>query len=169
MVSVGNSVVGSGASLSLDARVAVGAGVFAVSAADTSTKVAPTPIVTDTGNRLPAYNAFEFSYRSDFGKIILLRQDVETGQEVTQVPTEYHLQQYAATQRQTRVQQLQKLFGGSPGEAPSSGKTVAVTTTAKAPASPSGLSAPPASQPAAPTVAPSTVATAAATHVDIKV
>ena len=168
MVSVGSSALGSGASLPLEARVAVGAGVFAVSAANTGTTVNPAPVVTDSGNRLPSYNAFEFTYRSDFGKIILLEQDVETGQEVTQIPTEYHLQQYAASQRQTRVQQLQKLFGGSPGEAPTSGKTAAVATTAK-PASPSGLSAPPASQPAAPTVAPSTVATAAATHVDIKV
>jgi hypothetical protein len=168
MLSVGNTLSGSGASLSLDARVAVGAGVFAISSAETSSAVTQAPVVTTSDQRLPAYNAFEFTYRSDFGKIILLQQNVETGQAVTQIPTEYHLQQYAATQRQSRVQQLHKLLGNSGGEA-QTGDTVAVATTAKPATSPSGLSAPAPSQPAAPVVAPSTVATAAAAHVDIKV
>jgi len=171
MLSVGNTLAGSGASLSLDARVAVGAGVFAVSAAETSNVVAETPVVSNSPQKLPAYNAFEFTYRSDFGKIILLRQDVETGQEVTQIPTEYHLQQYAATQRAQRVQQVQKLFGGSTGEPQgksSQAKTQVTTTVQLAPAA-SGTSAPAASQPAAPSVAPSTVAAATVAHVDIKV
>jgi hypothetical protein len=167
MLSVGNSLRGTGASPSLDARVAVGAGVFAVSAAETSAPVAETPVVTATGQKIPAYNAFEFSYRSDFGKVILLQQNVETGQEVTQVPTEYHLRQYAATQRQQRVQQFQKLYQGSIGESQerSAAPAVVVTTAAKpATASPSGTSAPSAS----PSVAPSTVAAATVAHVDIK-
>jgi hypothetical protein len=163
MLSVGNTLGSSGASLSLDARVAVGAGVFAVSAAETSAPVAETPIASTPDQKLPAYNAVEFSYRSDFGKIILLQQNVETGQEVTQVPTEYHLRQYAASQREQRVQLQQKLYSGSGAEeAP---KTVVV---AKTSASPSGPSAPAASQPAAPSVAPSAVAAAAVAHVDIK-
>jgi len=164
MLSVGNTLGSSGASLSLDARVAVGAGVFAVSAAETSAPVAETPIASTPDQKLPAYNAVEFSYRSDFGKIILLQQNVETGQEVTQVPTEYHLRQYAASQREQRVQLQQKLYSGSGGaeEAP---KTVVVTKTS---GSPSGPSAPAASQPAAPSVAPSAVAAAAVAHVDIK-
>src|SRR5262245_2017048 len=108
MLSVGNTLGSSGASLSLDARVAVGAGVFAVGAADTTTRVVETPVVTTPDQKIPAYNAFEFTYRSDFGKIILLEQNVDTGQEVTQVPTEYHLRQYAATQREQRVQLQQK-------------------------------------------------------------
>src|SRR5690348_7907274 len=103
MLSVGNTLGSSGASLSLDARVAIGAGVFAVSPAETTTQVVETPVVATPDQKLPAYNAFEFSYRSDFGKIILLEQNVETGQEVTQIPTEYHLRQYAATQREQRV------------------------------------------------------------------
>ena len=79
MLSVGNTLGSSGASLSLDTRVAVGAGVFVVSAADAAAS-APEPRVTATPElKIPAYNAFEFSYRSDFGKIILLQQNVETG------------------------------------------------------------------------------------------
>jgi hypothetical protein len=179
MLSVGNTLGASGASLSLDTRVAVGAGVFAVSAADTSApevvSQAETSDITTPAQKIPAYNAIEFSYRSDFGKIILLQQNVETGQEVTQVPTEYHLRQYAATQREQRMQLQQKLYKGSGEPAP---KTV-VTTTAKPAVSttastgaPSGnapsTSAPTAAPPASPSVAPSTVAAAAVAHVDIK-
>src|SRR5262245_9746357 len=100
MLSVGNALGSSGASLSLDTRVAVGAGVFAVSAVDNSAPQPESRVITTPEPKLPAYNAFEFSYRSDFGKVILLQQDVQTGQEVTQVPTEYHLRQYAASQRE---------------------------------------------------------------------
>jgi hypothetical protein len=169
MLSAANTLVSAGASLPLDTRVAVGAGVFAVSSAETSTAVAPAPVVTGSDQKLPAYNAFEFSYRSDFGKIILLEQNVETGQEVTQVPTEYHLQQYATTQRQQRIQQLQKLIGGSTGEGQSTGKTVVVTTAAKTSSAASGQAAPAASSPAAPAVAPSVAAAATVAHVDIRV
>ena len=167
MLSVGNTLGSSGGSLSLDARVAVGAGVFAVSAAETSAPVVETPVVTTPDQKIPAYNAFEFSYRSDFGKIILLQQNVETGQEVTQVPTEYHLRQYAATQREQRVQLQQKLYRGAVGEEQTQKATQTVVV-AKTGAAPSGPAAPAASQPAAPSVAPSTAAAAAVAHVDIK-
>jgi|AraplaMF_Col_mMF_1032025.scaffolds.fasta_scaffold00250_25 hypothetical protein len=177
MLSVGNTVGTSGAALSLDTRVAVGAGVFAVSAADVSApEVVSQPethVITTSEQKLPAYNAFEFSYRSDFGKIILLQQDVETGQEVTQVPTEYHLRQYAATQREQRVQLQQKLYKGSGAGTETAPKTV-VTTTAKpavsttASTSAAPTSAPTAAPSASPSVAPSTVAAAAVAHVDIK-
>jgi hypothetical protein len=169
MLSAANTLVGAGSSLPLDARVAVGAGVFAVSAAETASTVSPAPVVTSNGEKLPAYNAFEFSYRSDFGKVILLEQNVETGQEVTQVPTEYHLQQYATNQRQQRVQQLQKLFGAPGGEGQSAGRTVVVTTAAKTGTSGSGQAVPTPAPSAAPAVAPSVVAAAATAHVDIKV
>lgn len=168
MLSVGNTLGNSGAPSSLDARVAVGAGVFAVSNVEASAPE-PQPRVITTPTQSPeqkifAYNAYEFSYRSDFGKIILLQQNVETGQEVTQVPTEYHLRQYAATQRDQRIQLQQKLYKGSTGEAgaKSAAPDIVVTTTGAKPAS--GPSAPP----AAPSVAPSTVAAATAAHVDIK-
>ena len=166
MLSVGNTLGSSGASLSLDTRVAVGAGVFVVSPAESSEPAPNTPIATSQ-QQIPAYNAFEFSYRSDFGKIILLQQNVETGQEVTQVPTEYHLRQYAANQREQRVQLQQKLYKSSVAqpEAPNGPRTV---VTAKTAAAPSGPAAPAASQPAAPSVAPSAVAAATVAHVDIK-
>jgi hypothetical protein len=165
MVSVGNTLGASGASLSLDTRVAVGAGVFAVSPADASEPVAESRVITTPEQKIPAYNAFEFTYRSDFGKIILLEQNVETGAEVTQIPTEYHLRQYAATQREQRVQLQQKLYKGSSAqEARGAPQTVVVAKTAPAL---SGPAAPAASQPASPSVAPSDGAATVA-HVDIK-
>jgi hypothetical protein len=169
MLSVGNTLGNSGASPSLDTRVAVGAGVFAVSTAEVSVPE-PEPRVITTPTATPeqkifAYNAFEFSYRSDFGKIILLQQNVETGQEVTQIPTEYHLRQYAASQREQRVQLQQKLYKGSAGSEPQKAVPTVGTTTAKTTVS---TSAPAASPPASPSVAPSTVAAAAVSHVDIK-
>jgi hypothetical protein len=165
MLSVGNTLGSSGASLSLDTRVAVGAGVFAVGAAETSAPVTETRVITTPEQKIPAYNAFEFTYRSDFGKVILRQQDVETGQELTQIPTEYHLRQYAATQREQRVQLQQKLYRASAGEPEkqSAAPTVEVTTAAAKPTVSTG--APAASPPAAPSVAPST---AAAAHIDIK-
>jgi hypothetical protein len=166
MFSVGNTLGNSGASPSLDARVAVGAGVFAVSALETSAPEPEVRVTTPPQQKIPAYNSFEFSYRSAFGKIILLQQDVDTGQEVTQVPTEYHLRQYAATQREQRVQLQQKLYKGAGGETESAApQTVVVTTGAKQTVS---TGAPSASPPASPSVAPSTVAAATAAHVDIK-
>jgi len=165
MLSVGNNLGSSGASLSLDTRVAVGAGVFAVSAAETNAPVAETRVITTPEQKIPAYNAFEFTYRSDFGKVILLQQNVETGQELTQVPTEYHLRQYAATQRDQRVQLQQKLYKSSGAQAQSAPQTVAVAAPAKTTVA---SSAPSASPPASPSVAPSTVAVAAVAHVDIK-
>jgi hypothetical protein len=167
MLSVGNNLGSSGASLSLDTRVAVGAGVFAVSAAEASAAAAQTRVITTPEQKIPAYNAFEFTYRSDVGKVILLRQNVETGQQLTQVPTEYHLRQYAATQRDQRVQQQHQLYKASGGasQGQSAAQTVVVTTTAK---TTGASSAPSASPPSSPSVAPSTVAAAAVAHVDIK-
>ena len=178
MLSVGNALGNSGASLSLDTRVAVGAGVFAVGTAEASAPESETRVIATPEPKLPAYNAFEFTYRSDFGKVILLQQDVQTGQEVTQVPTEYHLRQYAATQREQRVQLQQKLYKSFNAATETAPKTV-VTTTAKpavstpavsTPASttPAPTTAPTSAPPAAPSVAPSAVAAAAVAHVDIK-
>jgi hypothetical protein len=45
------------------------------------------------------YNSFEFSYRQDFGKIVLLRQKPDTGEVVQQFPSEYYLRKYADGQR----------------------------------------------------------------------
>jgi hypothetical protein len=49
------------------------------------------------------YNSFEFVYKQDFGKIVLLRQEPQTGNEIAQFPSEYYLQQYAATARAQRI------------------------------------------------------------------
>lgn len=49
------------------------------------------------------YNSFEFSYRQDFGKIVLLRQKPDTGELVQQFPSEYYLRKYADSQRVARV------------------------------------------------------------------
>lgn len=48
------------------------------------------------------YNSFEFVYKQNFGKIVLLRQEPQTGNEIAQFPSEYYLQQYAATARAQR-------------------------------------------------------------------
>ncbi len=52
------------------------------------------------------YNSFEFVYKQDFGKIVLLRQEPETGNEIAQFPSEYYLKQYAATARAQRSAEL---------------------------------------------------------------
>jgi hypothetical protein len=184
MLSVGNTLGNSSGSLSLDTRVAVGAGVFAVSAAEVGAAEvsAPEParVIPTPSQKIPAYNAIEFSYRPDFGKIILLQQNVETGQEVTQVPNEYHLRQYAATQREQRVQLQQKLYKSVAAVEQAAPQQAAVVTTAKptgstaavqtsAPStSASSSGAPAAAPPASPSVAPSAVAAATVAHVDIK-
>jgi hypothetical protein len=168
MLSVGNTLGSSGASLSLDTRVAVGAGVFAVSAAEVSATEPEPRVITTPEQKIPAYNAIEFTYRSDIGKIILLQQNVETGQELAQVPTEYHLRQYAATQREQRIQLQQKLYKSSGAGTEPAPKTV-VSTTAKPAVSTTATavsaSAPAASPPASPSVASGAAAVA---HVDIK-
>jgi hypothetical protein len=126
---------------------------------------------------IPVYNAFEFSYRSDYGKIILREQNIETGQEVTQVPSEYHLQQYAAAQRAQRVQQQAKLYhlenAGTQQRQGAGAKTVAAATAATGKAAVTtakageGASAPAAAPAPAPQAA--VAVAAAAAHVDIKV
>jgi len=170
MLGVGNTLGSPGASLSLDARVAIGAGVFAVSAPEGSAPEAsvavPEPRVAGTpAQKIPAYNAVEFSYRPDIGKVVLLEQNVETGQELAQVPTEYHLRQYAATQREQRVQLQQKLYKNSSGQSQAQTAPQSVPVSA-APKAAVLSAAPTASPPASPSVAPSTGATVA--HVDIK-
>jgi hypothetical protein len=64
------------------------------------------------------YNSFEFSYRQDFGKIVLLRQEPETGELVQQFPSEYYLQKYAQSERVARQSQANANDpdGGSGGD-----------------------------------------------------
>lgn len=186
MLSVGNAALGSSSPLSLDTRAAAGAlaanANVATSSADTTTTSAAAVTLSD--RRVPTYNAIEFIYRSDFGKIILREQNAETGQEITQVPSEYHLQQYAATQRAQRIQLQTKLFNAEPantqprsgtgtgsksfGSGGTTGKA-GVATTGSGQGAPAATTAPaPAPQPAAP-AAPVVAVAAPAAHVDIKV
>ncbi len=65
-------------------------------------------------DRTYKYNSFEFSYRQDFGKIVLLRQKPDTGEVVQQFPSEYYLRKYADSQR---VAQTAAGEGGSNVEA----------------------------------------------------
>ena len=184
MLSVGNALQGSGASLALDARVAVGAGVFAVGQAESAPQADPQiteTAPTATQQKTPLYNSIEFFYRTDYGKIILLEQNAETGREVTQVPSEYHLRQYAASQRAQRIQLEQRLFSGSQGG--TSGGGTAVGTTVKAgaaakagPVATTTAQPAPSAQPAsapeqtpAPSVATTAAAASTAAHVDISV
>jgi len=185
MLGVGNTALGSGGSLSLDVRAAFSASVLATNSnASAETPAATADVALSLPNlqvpAVPVYNAFEFIYRTDFGKIILREQNVETGQEVTQIPSEYHLQQYAATQRAQRIQQEAKLLhvqaGSTQPHAGTGTKTTAPTGTTGKSAAPSassdqGAPAPaPVPQAAAPAAPAVTAAPAAApAHVDIKV
>ena len=163
MFSVGNTSVGSGASLSLDARAAAGTAVLAANA--TSSRLAvSTPDTAVSVPTVPNYLAFEFIYRSDYGKIVLREQNVETGQQITQVPNEYQLKQYAATQRAERVQQQGALFHQEDGAAqPGTGTKAAGSTTGKTATTTSTAQSAPAP------VAEPVVVAAATAHVDIKV
>lgn len=98
-----------------------------------------------SAERAYRYNSFEFSYRQDFGKIVLLRQKPDTGELVQQFPSEYYLRKYAASQR---VAQTAAGEGGKSGSAPAN----SAPTSDGAPAK-TGTSQPTAPAPA-PTVAP---------------
>jgi len=107
------------------------------------------------------YNSFEFVYKQNFGKIVLLKQEPETGNEIAQFPSEYYLQQYAAT---ARAQRNAELASSRTAEK----ATAAVSTEGS---EPSGQSEPPAvTTPAAATIAASpSPAPSVAALVDIKV
>jgi hypothetical protein len=164
MLSVGNSVLGSAASLPPDSRIAASAALLAA-----GPTAAAGPRAVSTSQRVPAFNSIEFIYRQDYGKVVLLQQNADTGQEVTQIPSEYHLQQYAAGQRAQRQQQERQLFEGTPvaqakARSVATGAAVGIAPgTAPAAVPATGEAAPAAAQPAAPVVA------AAAPHLDIKV
>lgn len=105
------------------------------------------------------YNSFEFVYKQDFGKIVLLRQEPQTGNEIAQFPSEYYLKQYAATARAQRSAELStnRSQEKAPVEAQDAAEPSAQSETAVA-------------TPAAATVAASpSPAPAPAARVDIKV
>ena len=98
--------------------------VVALSSAD-APDPAPKAVVVNLAEQL-RYNSFEFSYRQDFGKIVLLRQEPETGELVQQFPSEYYLKKYAATERvQRAARDAANDSGGGDVEVASSGGTPA--------------------------------------------
>jgi hypothetical protein len=50
-----------------------------------------------SGNQTFVYNSFEFVYRQEIGRIVLVGQSPETGERVVQVPSEQALRAYAHT------------------------------------------------------------------------
>ena len=48
------------------------------------------------------YNSFQFIYRQDIGRIVLIGQSPETGERVIQVPSEQVLRAYERTARNER-------------------------------------------------------------------
>ena len=63
------------------------------------------------------YNSFQFIYRQDIGRIVLIGQSPETGERVIQVPSEQVLRAYERTARVER--QMARQQGDQPASAPS--------------------------------------------------
>ena len=61
------------------------------------------------GTQIFRYNSFEFVYRQDIGRIVLVGQSPETGERVIQVPSEKALQAYERTARVER--QMDRIQG----------------------------------------------------------
>jgi hypothetical protein len=97
------------------------------------------------------YNSFEFSYRQDFGKIVLVRQKPDTGELVQQFPSEYYLRKYADSQRvaQSAVDQNAGARSGGDAKATVTQSRPAVSTPSVSPAPQQPA---PSAAPAAPTI-----------------
>jgi hypothetical protein len=68
--------------------------------------------------RMFRYNSFEFIYRQDIGRIVLVGQSPETGERVIQVPSEQALRAYERTLRVARQRaQTEGGGGGAPLQA----------------------------------------------------
>lgn len=111
------------------------------------------------------YNSFEFVYKQDYGKIVLLRQEPQTGNEIAQFPSAYYLQQYAAAARAQRSAEQAQNRTSEPAPATASDDTGdAPVQSTDAVAIPAAANAAAGS---APTPAPAPVP-AASPRVDIK-
>jgi hypothetical protein len=67
------------------------------------------------------YNSFEFVYRQDIGRIVLIGQSPETGERVVQVPSEQALRVYehaARIERQLQRSQGSRSSTPTPGPSP---------------------------------------------------
>jgi hypothetical protein len=74
------------------------------------------------------YNSFEFVYRQDIGRIVLIGQSPETGERVIQVPSEQALRVYehaARMERQMQRSQTVRTSSSTGTSAPQSGAQLA--------------------------------------------
>jgi hypothetical protein len=152
MVNVVQSVGSGASSAALYVRASSAA---AVLAADPVSAGAPEAVAAQPADQVVVptsetyrYNSFEFSYRQDFGKIVLLRQRPDTGEVVQQFPSEYYLRKYADGERVVRAavdtpqQQVASSAGEAVTEAPTSGETQLPAGLAPAPSLPSAPALP---------------------------
>lgn len=63
---------------------------------------ARTQMGASSANEMFRYNTFQFIYRQDIGRIVLIGQSPETGERVIQVPSEQVLRAYERTARAER-------------------------------------------------------------------
>src|SRR5689334_14535592 len=63
---------------------------------------AQSPTGVGSADQIFRYNSFEFIYRQDIGRIVLIGQSPETGERVVQVPSEQALRAYERTARAER-------------------------------------------------------------------
>src|SRR3569833_3230793 len=142
---IGNVSASSTTPLSVRASAADGllAQESAAPSAQPSTQISDL-ISSSTDPKLPLYNSIEFIYKQDYGRVVLLEQQPDTGQEITQVPSQYRLQQYQATIRAQRRTQLQKQLGEDEGQVVKRGGSPAVAAagTGTTGAKPTGTTAP---------------------------
>jgi uncharacterized FlaG/YvyC family protein len=152
MVNTATAVDTGSSSFSLYARAASASAAMAAADDVQAVQAVEAPVEAKVVNLSATlkYNSFEFSYRQDFGKIVLLRQEPETGEVVQQFPTDYYLEKYAESERATR-QQSRQVANDVPAQAggeatvaaatnygASAGGAAAAPVAAAAPALPSG-------------------------------
>ena len=70
----------------------------------------PATVTADLQPQVFRYNSFEFRYRQDVGRIVLIGQSPETGERVVQVPSEQALRVYAQRARAEKLQNHEQLL-----------------------------------------------------------
>ncbi len=110
-----SSASASSAPLAVHAGAATTPSSQQVCAASVGAAEAPQPqAAAVNASRTFRYNSFEFIYRQDIGRIVLIGQSPETGERVIQVPSEQALQAY---ERTARVERQMDRIQGSKREA----------------------------------------------------
>jgi len=100
------------------------AATLSANGAQATTVAALDPARTQTGassaEQMLRYNSFQFVYRQDIGRIVLIGQSPETGERVVQVPSEQVLRAYERTVRVER--QMARQQGHQPSSSAPSGE-----------------------------------------------